>query len=189
MTLTFTLCDWHVAQYVGLPLVKLKSNIKLCGGDRCQVKSPVISGSLHRSHQDSWSPVVNKNKVRFDNTVGFVTSDTLCSSLPVNASVDISDPVAYFHLASAVKASGVPNHKGMRVPLPSTFDLEYIKKEICGYHDLDPSIPIISNKTDNHASAGHHAEAIDEYIALEKQHGALLGPFKAKLHDEFTWSI
>ena len=125
-----------------------------------------------------------------------------CSDLPINASVDIHDPVAYLQLASDIKASGVPNHGGMRVPLPSTFDLEYISREISGYHDqklldyltfgfplgLDPDIHIISDNNDNHAPAVRHAEAIDAYIAVEKGHGALFGPFESEPHPEFTWS-
>ena len=196
------LCDLHVAQFIGIPLFKLQLNVKLCGGDRCEVKPAVEAVSVHRSHQESGSPVDSKNKVKFDNTLGFATNNTVCSDLPINASVDINDPVAYLQLASDIKASGVPNHRGMHVPLPSTFDLEYISTEISGYHDqklldyltfgfplgLDPDIHIISNKNDNHASAVRHAEAIDEYIAVEKGHGALFGPFESEPHPEFTWS-
>ena len=202
MVHTRFLRDLNVVRYTGLPLVKMKLNDKLCGGDCCEVQSKAVSGLMHRSHQKSRSSVVHKNNVKFDNTMGFVTTNTLCSALPVNVPVHISDPAAYLHLASAVKDSGVPNYMGMRVPLPSTFDLEYIKQEICGYHaqklleyltfgfplGLDPKVLIASNANDNHASAVQHAEAIDEYIAVEKEQGALLGPFKCKPHAEFTWS-
>ena len=196
------LCDLHVAQFIGIPLVKLQLNVKLCGGDRCEVKPAVEAFFVHRSHQESGSPVDSKNKVKFDNTLGFVTNNTVCSDLPIYASVDIHDTVAYLQLPSDIKASGIPNHRGMRVPLPSTFDLEYISREISGYYDqklldcltfgfplgLDPDIHIISNKNDNHAPAVRHAEANDAYIAIEKGDGALFGPFESEPHPEFTWS-
>ena len=197
------LCDIHVSHFIGIPLVKLQFDAKLCGGDRCEVKPVRESISVHRSHQESRSPVRSNNKRKpFDKTLGFVTNNTVCSDLPINASVDINDPVQYLQLASDIKASGVPNHLGMHVPLPATFDLKYITREIAGFHDqklldyltfgfplgLDPNIYIASNKNDNHASAWRHAEAIDEYIAVEKGHGALFGPFESKPHPDFTWS-
>ena len=164
--------------------------------------SQKMTGLIHRPHQESRSPVVYKNKVNFDSRMGFVTNDAACSGLPVNPPIDVSDPAAYLQLVSAVKASGVPNRKGMRVPLPCTFDLEYIGQEIGGYHDqklleyltfsfslgLNPDIPIVSKATDNHASAKHHDVYIDDFIAMERQHGVLRGPFTSKPHDKFTWS-
>ena len=105
-------------------------------------------------------------------------------------------------MASTIKASGVPYYKGIHVPLASTFSLEYIKQEIQDYHDqilldyltfgfplgLNEGVNIPSNATDNHASANQFPEAVDDYIVLEKQHGALVGPLSAKPHKDFTWS-
>ena len=98
------------------------------GGDRCEGHVDSNSLNEHRSHQESWSPVTPiVNKVAFDRNVGFVTENSSCLPLPINLPVDISDPDQYIKLAVAVNTSGLPNYKGLHVPLRSSFNLEYLK--------------------------------------------------------------
>ena len=142
------------------------------------------------------------NKDSFDSNIGFITESTSCLALPVKAPVNIADPREYLDLASAVEASGVPNYKGMRVPLPSSFNLKYIEKEIQDYNDqilldylrfgfplgINKDRDIKNNATENHTSAKQFSQAIDEYIGAEINYGALLGPFDHPPHRNFTWS-
>ena len=158
---------------------------------------------VHRSHQESWSPSVNTvNKDSFDSNIGFITESTSCLSLPVKAPVNMADPQEYLELASAVEASGVPNYKGLCVPLPSSFNLKYIEKEIQDYNDqilldylrfgfplgINKNKDIKNNATENHTSANQFPQAIEEYISAEINYGALLGPFDHPPHTNFTWS-
>ena len=195
--------DRKVLQFIGYPLVQFQSVNLLWGGDRrgsCAVKEKV---HMHRSHQESWSPPVNiVNKDSFDNNIGFITESTSFLALPVNLPVNMADPHEYIGLASAVKASGVPNYKGLRVPLPSSFNLKYIEKEIQDYNDkilldylrfgfplgIGKDKDIKNNATENHTSANQFPQEIEEYIASEIKYGALLGPFDHPPHKKFTWS-
>ena len=45
------------------------------------------------------------------------------------------NPSDYLHLVSRVLDSGCPNYKGERVPLASSFNLDFIRSEIHNYHD------------------------------------------------------
>ena len=195
--------DKKVLQFIGCPLVKVQSVNSLWGGDRSGSRVVKEKVHVHRSHQESWSPTVNTvNKDSFDSNIGFITESTSCLALPVKAPVNIADPREYLDLASAVEASGVPNYKGMRVPLPSSFNLKYIEKEIQDYNDqilldylrfgfplgINKDRDIKNNATENHTSAKQFPQAIDEYIGAEINYGALLGPFDHPPHRNFTWS-
>ena len=61
------ICDTHVLQYIGLPLVTCVKDDKLCGADRCVVSKHEVSCVEHRSHQESRSPINHINKLCFDN--------------------------------------------------------------------------------------------------------------------------
>ena len=184
--------DKKVLHFIGCPLVKVQSVNSLWGGDRSGSRVVKEKVHVHRSHQESWSPTVNTvNKDSFDSNIGFITESTSCLALPVKAPVNIADPREYLDLASAVEASGVPNYKGMRVPLPSSFNLKYIEKEIQDYNDqilldylrfgfplgINKDRDIKNNATENHTSAKQFPQAIDEYIGAEINYGALLGLF------------
>ena len=105
---------------------------------------------------------------------------------------------AYLKVASDVIASGVLNYKGYRVPLTSTFDLQYIKDNIGDYHDkalldyltfgfplgIDNKFSIRNNASDHHASA----RAFYQYIQSEVKLEPLAGPFPQPPHEHFTWS-
>ena len=102
----------------------------------------------------------------------------------------------------AVIQCRVPNCRGARIPLHSSFDWDYLKRNIVDCHDkalidylifgfplgLFSSHDIRSNATDNHSSARDFGSAIDEYIQTEINEGALLGPFKDPPHPNYTWS-
>ena len=197
------MCDVNVLQFIGLPLLDCTTVCVSSGGDRCEGHNHSNSLNEHRSHQESWSPITPcVNKVTFDRNMGFVTRNSSSLSLPINLPVDTSDPDQYIKLAIAVKTSGHPNYKGLRVPLRSTFNLEYLKQEIKDHHDqilldyltfgfplgIDPSLEICCNATENHTSAKQFPEGIDEYITIEREFGALLGSFNCIPHPDFTWS-
>ena len=47
---------------------------------------------------------------------------------------------------------------------------------------------IVSNSTENHASAKTYSDEVSSFISDELAFDALLGPFKRKPHPLFTWS-
>ena len=114
----------------------------------------------------------------------------------------MSDHKQYLALVEAVLQSGVPNYRGVRVPLNSTFNLQYLKEMTVDYHDkilidyltfgfplgLAEGACIRSSSKDNHASALNFPEAVEQYIVAEKKEGTLLGPFQVIPHKQFTWS-
>ena len=160
---------------------------------------------IEKSHQESRSPIndLHKNKdYIFNRNVGFVSENTLPVPLPCAPPIDMSDHNQYLAVVEAVLQSGVPNYRGARVPLSSTFNLQYLKEMIVDYHDkklidhltfgfplgLAGGARIKSNAKDNHASALNFPEAVEEYIVAERKEGTLLGPFQVIPHEQFTWS-
>ena len=91
---------------------------------------------------------------------------------------------------------------GACIPLRSLFNWEYLEQSISGYHDqklfdyikfgfplgLNHLPDIKVNAETNHSSATLHPQAVDQYIEVELNHGALLGPFRDPPHPTFTWS-
>ena len=71
----------------------------------------------------------------YNRTVGFVVTDMTCSNLPSGVPIDVDDPTAYFQAVDSVIQSGVPNHKGIRNPLCSSFDWDFLKENSKDYHD------------------------------------------------------
>ena len=53
----------------------------------------------------------------------------------MSSCVKVSDKDAYLDLVDCIISSGVPNCQGIRSPIPSVFNLEYIQKEIKLHHD------------------------------------------------------
>ena len=196
--------DFKVNAFVGVPLLKLSfNNSMLCGMDhvRCDLGKADI-----RSRQESRSTTLNiVNKVNnrlFNRNTGFVVNDTSRVKLPEQDPIDVNDPVAYLQAASAIRDSGVPNYRGARIPLRSSFNWAYLEENISGYHDqrlfdyikfgfplgLNHLPDIKLNAETNHSSATLHPQAVNQYIDLELDHGALLGPFSTPPHPAFTWS-
>ena len=110
---------------------------------------------------------------------------------------------AYLKVASDVIESGVPNYKAIRVPLTSTFNLQYVKDNIGDYHDksfldyltfgfplgINHKATIKTNASDNHASAKAFPTEVNQYIQSEIEAGSLVvGPFSQPPHEYFTWS-
>ena len=100
--------------------------------------------------------------------------------------------MAYLDAVSAIHHSGVPNYRGTHIPLRFSFNWEYLEQNISGYHDqklfdyiklgfplgLNHLPDIKVNAETNHSSATLHPQAVDQYIEVELNHGALLGPFR-----------
>ena len=193
--------DRSIYHYIGVPLISVR-----CSLLRGEGFSPCTCLCVRtQSHQESWSPnkvpMSNKDCV-FDRAWGFVSSNTLPVHLPHALPIDMSDPNQYLQLVEAVIQSGVPNYRGVRVPLSSGFNLQYLKEMLTDYHDkilidyltfgfllgLTSGVSVKSNAKDNHASALNYPEAVEEYIKTEKSHRTLLGPFQVIPHSKFTWA-
>ena len=129
-------------------------------------------------------------------------TDIICSDLPCADPTDVDDPEAYMQAVNAVIKTGVPNHKGTRIPLRSSFDWDFLKENSKDYHDkslvdyitfgfplgLVSDHIIKSNPTDNHSPARNFTSPVDDYIHTELNEAALLGPFKESPHENYTWS-
>ena len=87
--------------------------------------------------------------------------------------------------------SKLPNYKGVRIPVNSNINIEFIRENFNNYFDeeivqyLEFGWPIgvtgePPNKTrvQNHAGARNFPEFIDSYIIKEIQHKAILGPYE-----------
>ena len=97
----------------------------------------------------------------------FCVKNTNTFQLPVSSTVNSADKDAYLCLVDQVITSDLPNYQGIRSPLPSVFNLEYIKQEIETYHDkalldyptfgfplrCDKTCVIKNNAQNNHKSA------------------------------------
>ena len=151
--------DKKVSQFIGSPLLLFSSVQK----GESVVNATTVSG-CPPDHQESWSPTScenNKNNTLFDKYLDFVTE-----------------------------------------PLPSAFDCEYLEKQMVDYHDkvvldyIKFGFPlgntqwsqIISNTSENHASAKAYNDEVSAFIQDELAFDALLGPFDQKPHLLFTWS-
>ena len=127
------LLDRKLNGYVGVPLLSWT----IQKGNYCKV----TENSNRVVSQESRSPTVessNGNCV-FDKNIGFVTQENSTLNLPVSSSVNVNDKEAYLDLVDRIISSGVHNYQGIRSPLLSVFNLEYIKKEIEFYHDKKAS--------------------------------------------------
>ena len=114
----------------------------------------------------------------------------------------MNDPAAYLELVDLILASGLPNYKAVRVPLPSGFNWDYIEHQIQDYHDkiildyikfgfplsIKTDCPIKSNAEDNHPSAKAYPGEVTQFIQEELAHDALFGPFDQIPHPAFTWA-
>ena len=98
-----------------------------------------------------------------------------------------------------VRNSGVPNHMGVRRPVPSDMKCDAWEHMLSGYADAEivdflrfgwpvaytaPTIPTPTFK--NHASATRFPDAIDKFIEKELSKNALLGPFIHPPFDSWT---
>ena len=167
--------DIHVYDFIGLPLFNLHTSLLLCGEDQgINTHSNVVKNTFTRTHQESRSPKLAANKINFNRSVGFVCEDTECNILPTCETVDMRCSADYLHVVSQVLELGCPNYKGRRVPLASSFNLDFLRSEIHGYHDkrlldyLTYGFPLglaknVTNKSNadiNHVSALQYPEAV-----------------------------
>ena len=88
-----------------------------------------------------------------------------------------------------IRASGVPNFLGQRIPVKSDLNISSWREHLCDYFDqklvdliqygfpldFDRNLDLCSTFK-NHASTVDFATHIDQYIKEELHHGALLGP-------------
>ena len=188
------LIDCKVVDFIGIPLLCVTRMGTTCYND--------LQRHNQGSYQESRSSIVIDHKVKFQKNIGFVTHDTRLSYSPMSPMVDTSHKGAYLDLVERVVCSGVPNYVGVRAPLPSVFNFDYLYEHIQDYHDkalidylqfgfplgINPGSHIGNNATDNHQSAKEWSGQVQQFIDDELAHGALLGPFDEVPHPQFTWA-
>ena len=97
---------------------------------------------------------------------------------PCDSPVNMNDPIEYLRVVDLILASGLPNYKSVRIPLPSGFNWDYIEQQIQDYHDkiildyikfgfplsINRDCSIRSNATDNHSSAKAYRDEVTQFI-------------------------
>ena len=121
--------------------------------------------------------------------------DNVCTLAP---DVCSARELEYLKIYDAVQASGQPNFKGCRLPLPTNLNMAAWRADLLDYPDrelrdvLEFGWPIgytlstwPTTYNDNHASASAYPEHVDVYLHTECQYGVVLGPFD---QPPFQWS-
>ena len=112
---------------------------------------------------------------------------------PDRATESVININQYLRIAKIIRHSGLPNYRQVRIPIKSGLNIEAWKSHLKDYPDqkliqyLQYGFPLsienpqlLGNKeVKNHFSALQHPAAIEEYLAKERSHGAILGPIKA----------
>lgn len=101
---------------------------------------------------------------------------------------ELSDIV---ELHNVVFDSGLPNYKGLRIPLQTHWNVSYLRDVLKGYSDyeicdlIEYGFPISymldskpTSATTNHKGAIDFPEAVDSFIETELTYRALIGPFE-----------
>ena len=111
---------------------------------------------------------------------------------PDRATESISSTNQYLRIAEIIRHSGLPNYKQVRIPIKSGLNIESWKKYLGDYPDQkliqylqygfllsikNPEL-LRNQQVKNHFSALQHPAAIEEYLAKERSHGAILGPIR-----------
>ena len=97
---------------------------------------------------------------------------------------------ALAHIHNSVRASGVPNYRGARIPLKSNLNIDVWRDNLADFHDKDLpeflkyGFPVsfirgstLRSNDRNHASALKFPADIRAYLAKESELGAMAGPF------------
>lgn len=109
------------------------------------------------------------------------------------------DHPQYAMLYSATSGTGLPNHMGARITVPSGLKLANWEADLKNYHDHDlckylrfgwpvgytASHPP-THTTKNHKSAEQHPQHVQAFIVKELALGGLLGPFSAPPFQPWT---
>ena len=95
-----------------------------------------------------------------------------------------------------IKASGLPNFLGVRIPVATNLNIPTWRKYLCNYFDqqlvdlIEYGFPLDFDRTrklkitlQNHASVRNYPTHIDKYLEEELFHGAILGPLDDKPFD------
>ena len=144
---------------------------------------------------DEWLPIIKYESPGWDWLEDEV--DTPDSQVEVMKDsldqVSPSDPVQrIIQAALEVQASGKPNRYGCKIPVGCKWDLERPEKFLDEYADKslvlwlkyewplgrDPEAPPPQCADINHKGATRYPSEVDEYVAMEKDWGATIGPFK-----------
>ena len=111
----------------------------------------------------------------------------------------VGDPVYWEYVPNVIRshllirASGIPNYLGCRIPVQSHLNIENWKRYLVNYWDqqitdllqygfpldFDRNCPLMATET-NHTSALQNNSHVWEYIREELQFEAILGPFSSK---------
>ena len=101
-----------------------------------------------------------------------------------------------------VRASGVPNYLGERIPVPSCFNFQFLEDKLQPFSNkkliqyLKFGFPIehngwrVTHNFVNHQGAGpQFYEDIVEYLRTELKAGAVLGPFTSSPFEGQIWGV
>ena len=148
--------------------------------------------SLHSlsllNHASTYASTYNCEPQQFPGTFGFIPEGPL--------KLYVGKPVHWEHIPNVIrshlliKASGLPNYLGCRIPVHSQLNIGNWKcylvhywdqqiKDLLQYGfllDFDRNCPLVATET-NHTSALQNNQHVAEYIKEELQFGAILGPF------------
>ncbi|KAI8515333.1 cytoplasmic pattern recognition receptor signaling pathway in response to virus [Branchiostoma belcheri] len=129
-------------------------------------------------------------------STSFPMDSLVNSSVPAQLSTEAhtgSSEIRHSHidLHQLVKASGLYNFQGLRVPVPSNLHISAWRNGLQDYSDavvadfLEFGWPINYSSdvpprpvTKNHSSATHFAEHVDNYISKELSFNSISGPFR-----------
>ena len=105
-------------------------------------------------------------------------------------------------IANSIRDSGLPNYRGVRIPIKSGLNIEAWEKYLQDYADrsvlqyikfgfplslVDPG-KLNNSEVTNHYSARQYPSQVQDYIDKEIELGALLGPIKDMNHEHFHCS-
>ena len=185
----------------GLQLQSYQDEVVSCAGDtEVNVFEPIHkrngqctpTTSLSQAHNDQllcpeYYRCKEQNGVEFGcvplSSLRLFTGDpTYCEQIP--------DIISAHKL---IRASGLPNFLGLRIPVHTQLNVKAWRFHLSDYWDqqlvdlIEYGFPLDFDRSfqlghilDNHTSALQFSDHVDQYIAEELQHGALLGPFDHK---------
>ena len=100
----------------------------------------------------------------------------------------MSDDYVFLH--DLIYRSGKPNYVGLKVPILSNWNIDFLERELVHYDDNDicrflkygfpigyakQDLPISNSR--NHKGVELYPESVDKFIETELSYNALLGPF------------
>ena len=124
-------------------------------------------------------------------SLDFIVYDAPRDNPPVDPELSLLGECSPLHTIFSVRASGKPNYLGVKVPVPTHWDLNLLENLLADYEDklvvdllrygwlMSRSILPLTNRSTkiNHKGTLEFPDAINHYLATEHSNITLLGPF------------